>query len=245
MRDNAILQFASRIWGEPVVAFGDDASDYFKQFHLHPPQLHLTTILWRDASTGGMQHILELGMGFGQKLSSNFANRFTFALRDVLTRRVDAAEDAIFNAETDPSRCAWIARRRALSARTGRNECRLYSLAAYTDDFKFQVVGIERTIRTMAVWYELTRELNLRMEIPAKREARTSTLWLGLRGYATLGYEVPRAKQSRAISMLSDISEQRGAIFCSTSSRSRSARAPCTTCTRRRRRPRTSARRAG
>ena len=211
MRDNAILQFAARIWGEPVVAFGDDASDYFNQFHLHPSQLHLTTILWRDASTGGMQHIMELSMGFGQRLSSNFANRFTFALRDILMRRVDAAEDVIFDAETDPSRRAYIARRRALSARTGRNECRLYSLAAYTDDFKFQVVGIERAMRIMAIWHQLTRELNLRMAIPAKREAGTSTLWLGLRGYATLGYEViPRGKQSRAVSMLMDINEQRG-----------------------------------
>ena len=153
-------------------------------------------------------------MGFGQRLSSNFANRFTnrftSALRDVLMRRVDAAEDAIFDAETDPSRRAWFARRRALSARTGRNKCRLYSLAAYTDDFKFQVVGIERAMRIMAVWYQLTRELNLRMAILAKREAGTSALWLGLRGYAALGYEViPRAKQSRAISMLSDINEQR------------------------------------
>ena len=66
-------------------------------------------------------------------------------------------------------------------------------------------------MRIMAVWYQLTRELNLRMAIPAKREAGTSALWLGLRGYATLGYEViPRAKQSRAVSMLSDINEQRG-----------------------------------
>ena len=211
MRDNAILQFAARIWGEPVVAFGDDASDYFNQFHLHPSQLHLTTILWRSAATGNMQHIMEISMGFGQRLSSNFANRFTFALCELLMRRVDAIEDVILDGETDPSRRAWIARRRALSARTGRNECRLYSLAAYTDDFKFQVVGIERAMRIMAVWYQLTRELNLRMAIPAKREAGTSTLWLGLRGYATLGYEViPRTKQSRAVAMLMDIREQRG-----------------------------------
>ena len=97
-----------------------------------------------------MQHILEISMGFGQRLSSNFANRFTFALREMLMRRVDAVEDAILDGETDPSRRAWIARRRALSARTGRNECRLYSLAAYTDDFKFQVVGIERAMRIIS-----------------------------------------------------------------------------------------------
>ena len=79
------------------VAFGDDASDYFNQFHLHPSQLHLTTILRRNAATGGLQHTLELNMGFGQKVSSNFANRFMFALRDVLMHRADAAEDAIFD----------------------------------------------------------------------------------------------------------------------------------------------------
>ena len=77
MRDNAVLYFAARIRAEPVVAFGDDASDYFNQFHLHPPQLHLAMILWRDASTGDMHHILELSMCFGQKLPSNFVNRFT------------------------------------------------------------------------------------------------------------------------------------------------------------------------
>ena len=98
-----------------------------------------------------MQHILELSMGFGMRLSSNFANRFTFALRNVLMSRVDAAEDVLFDAETDPSRRAWITQRRALSARTGRNECRLYSLAAYTEDFKFQVVGIKRAMCIMAV----------------------------------------------------------------------------------------------
>ena len=43
---------------------------------------------------------MELSMGFGQRLSPNFANRFTFALRDILMRRVDAAEDVIFDAET-------------------------------------------------------------------------------------------------------------------------------------------------
>ena len=126
-------------------------------------------------------------------------------------RRVDAAEAAAFDAETDPSRRAWIARRRALSSRTGRNECRLCSVCAYTDDFKFQVVGIERAMRIMCIWHELTTEFNLRMAIPAKREAGSSTLWLGLRGYATLGYEViPRAKQSRAVAMLTDINVDKG-----------------------------------
>ena len=139
-------------------------------------------------------------MGFGMRLSSNFANRFTFALRELLMRRVDAAEDVLFDAEVDSSRRAWVARRRALSARTGRNQCCLYALAAYTDDFKFQAAGIGGAMRIMAVWYTLTRELNLRITIPAKREAGTSAIWLGLRGYASLGYEViPRAKQSRAI----------------------------------------------
>ena len=58
----------------------------------------------------------------------------------------------------------------------------MHRWAAYTDDFKFQVVGIERAMmRIMAAWYTLTRELSLRMAIPAKREVGTSALWLGLR----------------------------------------------------------------
>ena len=38
-------------------------------------------------------------------------------------------------------------------------------------------------MRIMVAWFELTREFNLRMAIPAKREAGSSALWLGLRGY--------------------------------------------------------------
>ena len=104
MCDNAVLQHAARIYGEPVVAFGDDAKDYFNQFHLNPSQHHRTTILWCNAVTGGLQHIFELNMGFGMKPPSNYANRFTFAQRELLMRRVDAAENALFDAETDPAR---------------------------------------------------------------------------------------------------------------------------------------------
>ena len=96
----------------------------------------------------------------------------------------------------------------------------------------------------------VTRELNLRMAIPAKREAGTSALWLGLRGYAALGYSAtrppPPAPRSsrRAPSPCSSASAGSAACAtstmrscvasCRTSSRFRSARARCATCTRRR-----------
>ena len=74
-----------------------------------------------------------------------------------------------------------------------------------------QVVGLERALRLMTVWYDMTRAFNLRMAIPAKRAAGTSTLWLGLRGFSTLGFAVvPPAKYSRALSMLQSIIEHRG-----------------------------------
>ena len=211
MAANCVLAFAAILWQEPVVSWGDDVKDYFNQIYLHPSQRHLSTILWRDPTSGDMTHILELSLGFGQRLSSNFANRLTFALVEVFAARVDALEAPLFDAETDPSRRDWIAARRRLSDVTGRNECRLFSILAYTDDFKVQVVGLARALRLMTVWYDMTRSFNLRMAIPAKRAAGTSTLWLGLRGFSTLGFEViPPAKQSRALSMLQSIVELRG-----------------------------------
>ena len=148
---------------------------------------------------------------FGQRLFSNFANRLTFALVAVFAAHVDALEAPLFDAETDPSRRDWIAARRRLSDVTGRNECRLFLILAYTDDFKVQVVGLERALRLMAIWHDMTRAFNLRMAIPAKRAAGTSALWLGLRGFSMLGFEVILpATQSRALSMPQSIIELRG-----------------------------------
>ena len=160
MAANCVLAFAAIRWQEPVVSWGGDVKDYFNQIYLHPSQRHLSTILWRDPTSGDMTHILELSLGFGQRLSSNFANRLTFALVAVFATRVDALEAPLFDAETDPSRRDWIAARRRLSDVTGRNECRLFSILAYTDDFKVQVVGLVRALRLMIVWYDIFQPAN-------------------------------------------------------------------------------------
>ena len=102
-------------------------------------------------------------------------------------------------ADVDPR--AWVEERHVHRARTAAPPHGAHVVAD---------LHIDAATPVSTVWYELARELNLRMAIPAMCEAGNSALWLGLHGYATLGYEVtPRAKQSRAISMLSDISVQR------------------------------------
>jgi hypothetical protein len=92
MAANCVLAFAAILWQEPVVSWGDDVKDYFNQIYLHPSQHHLSKILRRDPTSGDMMHILELSLGFDQRLSSNFANRLTFALVEIFAARVDALE---------------------------------------------------------------------------------------------------------------------------------------------------------
>ena len=210
MHDNAVLQSMARVWREPVYCFSDDMKDCFNQFFIHPGQTWLTTILWVDDAFR-MRHILELSLGFGQRLSSNFAQRATYAIMHLFQQRVDAIEAALFDNETDPSRLEFIKRRRALAARTGRNECRLHAASIYTDDPLVQVVGAAHFVRVLAVWHELIAELGVRMAIAAKRQGGSASLWLGLQHLATLGYEIiPPAKRQRAVDALSHLVADEG-----------------------------------
>ena len=205
MRDNAILQSAARVWGEPVVGFCDDMRDMFNQLFTHVRQRFLTTILWRG-DDGRVLHILEKSLGFGVTVNSNYAQRFANAVVFLVMKEFDAEEDKLFAAEADPSRLQWIRERQALSATTHRNECRLYSAHIFTDDPVFQVVGVNRCVRLMLTWFRVTRRLNLRMADAAKRIGGSTGLWLGVRFFYTLGIvAIEPNKRERAVAALTDI----------------------------------------
>ena len=209
MRDNAALQCGARVWGEPVLGWCDDMSDMFNQLFTHVAQRFLTTILWRGQD-GRMLHILERSLGFGVTCNSNYAQRFAYALVWLVMRTFDIEEERLFAAETDVSKRAWIAKRRAVSKRTGRNECRLYSVHIFTDDPVFQVVGLDRCIRLMVCWFRITRRLNLRMAAPEKRLGGTNGTWLGYHNFYTLGAAVITPnKRERALVGLSDLAERK------------------------------------
>ena len=149
---------------------------------------------------------MELSLGFGCNVSSNYAQRFAHELVRLFCQRFDAEEAAILGAETDPSRRAWLDARRRLGEITGNNEARLYSLMCYTDDSHGMCVGIDRLVRMLRCWRGLTLAINARMAITAKRQAGTSALWLSLRPLTTLGVvTMPAAKRTRATSVLRNI----------------------------------------
>ena len=205
---NAVLQSAALVWREPVVAFSDDFKDFFNQLYLHPSQRWLSTLIWLQLGANGpaYSHVLELSLGFGCNVSSNYAQRFAHELVRLFCQRFDAEETAILDAETDSSRRAWLDARRKLGKLTGNNETRLYSLMCYTDDPHGMCVGIDRLVRMLRCWRGLTLAINARMAIAAKRQAGTSSLWLGIRSLSTLGVvTVPPAKRTRASDMLRNI----------------------------------------
>ena len=61
---------------------------------------------------------MELSLGFGCNVSSNYAQRFAHEIVRLLSQRFDAKEAAILDAETDPSRRACGSTRAASSARS-------------------------------------------------------------------------------------------------------------------------------
>ena len=87
------------------VAFSDDFKDFFNQLYLHPSQRWLSTLIWLQLGANGpaYSHVMELCLGFGCNVSSNYAQRFAHELVRLFCLRFDAEEKAILNAETDPS----------------------------------------------------------------------------------------------------------------------------------------------
>ena len=78
-------------------------------------------------------------------------------------------------------------------------QLRLYASFCYTDDPLHLVVGVERTLRLLRAWRNLTTRAGLLMAIPEKRSLGSWGQWLGVMIVGTLGIlVVPRAKLLRA-----------------------------------------------
>ena len=78
-------------------------------------------------------------------------------------------------------------------------QLRLYASFCYTDDPLHLAVGVERTLRLLRAWRNLTTRAGLLMAIPEKRSLGSWGQWLGVIIVGTLGIlVVPRAKLLRA-----------------------------------------------
>ena len=211
MWDDAIFRRASRVFGRLRPADGrvftitDDFKDYFNLLALRPSEYWKSCLIWRPLHARHGQHTVvgEYVLGFGCAASSNIAQRFSWMIAHELERRVDEEEAALFALEADPDRRRWIEGRQALTAATGREQCRLFAIKIYTDDTAITVVGVDRTLRVLRQWHRLTEELGITMAIPAKRQIGASVTWLGLSMHTALGVlAVPMPKLARALTSI-------------------------------------------
>jgi hypothetical protein len=145
-------------------------------------------------------YVAEKCLGFGVSLSSNVAQRLSEAIVADFRARFDAQECIRFANILDPvtgvcslynkldkatltdgstDACRWIDGRGELSAETGQNQLRLYSVHINTDDPVFKVVGTDRLIRAMRVWNQVTIDWGFRTAIARKRQVAPAFVGLG------------------------------------------------------------------
>ena len=164
---------------------------------------HRAALLWLplDVEHKIFAFVVEHSLGFSISMASNVAQRFAYGLMYIFLRTFDDVEAPFLAADLRHSkRRAWIKARRALSARTGRNECRLVSALVYTDDPSLLVVGVERTVRMLRIWRWLTSRSGLIMAIAAKHAIGTYAPWLGFIHLPNLGaLVVPMDKLIRTV----------------------------------------------
>jgi len=175
-----------------------------------------------------MSFVSELRLGFGLSLSPNVAQRFSDAIIHVFKMKFDAQEEILFNNILDSNTgicvpynhmdlrsvdaqgmsdvCRWIRERRRLTALTGYNQLRRYSVHMYTDDPIFTVIGQDAFLRAMRTWHEVTDSFNLRMAIPRKRQVGPCLTWLGFNFYLPAGLvTVAPLKVNRALAFAQGI----------------------------------------
>ena len=158
--------------------------------------------------------ILECTLGYGFSNASNLCQRFANGVMDAISEQMHAADADFFDSnDRTPAERALVARRRKLSAVTGRNECALFSLKMYTDDGIFIVAGAQRALRLLRLWGTFVKRSNARMAIPAKRTLGAGLVWCGVSIVPCLGMVwVPRAKTVRACAELTKVARADGSM---------------------------------
>ena len=219
MRDLSVLLAASRLLGEPIYIFGDDARDHFNQLAISSEDWNLLGVIFlHDLDTAPavasprerVFFVSERRLGFGAKVSSNIAQRFSEAALSLLREDMDALE-AAQPPDPRPSMAQWrserlrvakryrMARGQSISWADARlMQSRLYFAKMYTDDAVLAVVGVQRALRLLGCWQKLMASIRLEMAPPEKRTMGTWVPWLGVLICAGLGLVVvPKSKLLR------------------------------------------------
>lgn len=218
----AVLKAAAVRLQMPLYIFGNDIKDFFNHLENAPSELPLMNLIYLGAdddlaATDQLrafgkdgEHLVfvsERRMGFGIHPNSGIAQELSESIDFIFRRRMDAVEDPLNEADPRPSMQRWLSDRRALEARVGGHQRRLYSTLTYCDDNIIGVIGVDQAIRALRMRRGIEREAGLIMAIPEKRMLGTWGLWLGILIFAQLGFVlVPRSKLVRASQALSQAS---------------------------------------
>ena len=221
MRDLSILLAAARLLGEPLYIFGDDARDHFNQLAIASEDWNKLGVVFihdatrfPDAAASADARIFfvsERRLGFGAKISSNVAQRFSEAVLHLFRTDMDEL-DAEQPDDMRPSAIEWRAQRRRVAERGDPTvplvlrilrQTRLYAVYMYTDDAILIVVGVDRALRLIGCWQRLVASIGLEMAPPEKRACGTWAPWLGVLICAGLGLiVVPKEKRLRTTERL-------------------------------------------
>ena len=212
LHDVCVLRYLGRVFDLELVSLTDDFKDFFNQFALAPWEYWKVGFPWvrsADAASRRPCWVFERTLGFGYENASNFAQRVAWAITEEIGLRMDEAETMFTDVSAlTPEQQAVVAERKALSASTGRNELRLFSVRhMYTDDPLFLVLvgkrGCTRLQRLLRIWGDFVRSSQFRMAISLKREIGISVNWCGVIIVACLGVcLIPKPKLARAIADL-------------------------------------------
>ena len=223
MRDIAILLVASRMLGEPIFIWVEDAAFYFCQLGYGAEELWKSNLIVsarpgdvaKDGASfkpGQLVFVSEKRLGFGSYASSNIAQRFSNALTGWVLEEFDKMEMEARRANPNERWEDWIRLRKPLEdrcrqerpkrSREALSDCtqtRLAVLTMWTDDPASVVVGVARTVRLLEAWRKVTRGINLIMAGPEKRQLGSDVEWIGVFVLAAIGLvAIPKNKLLRA-----------------------------------------------
>tara|TARA_B110001450_G_scaffold154698_1_gene144299 strand:+ start:611 stop:10615 length:10005 start_codon:yes stop_codon:yes gene_type:complete len=209
-----VMGHAAWLLGEPLVGFEDDEADCFFQFALMILARRDANIALLDPAAiergdheADLCNVLELVESMGVPPVSCWAQRLNTELGEEYERLCEERDRDVVQAlaNSNVQFGKWLEFRRALSAQTGRSECRLSKSLWYSDDPICLAVGVARVVRDVVTHTNHLgpRGARITMGKPIKRRISVDFGWIGGRCLTTgnLAY-ITDAKQMKALNSI-------------------------------------------
>ena len=195
----AILLHVAHVSKQSISLFSDDIESCFNQMVLSPEQYYKAVTLMRDGSTSNPLFTAGYVLPFGIQCASNLTQRLTHVLTHLVRDLMDAMEEQC--PDPHPDIQAWVTNRKGLFPDQPW-QWRLYYDGCFTDDNAAAILGVDRTVRYLRAWQEITIRFNILMAPPKKRQPGCHMRWIGAMMLSTGLATVHLQKRLRAAVML-------------------------------------------